>query len=78
MLDDVEDTSPEAEVGLNSVGTFGVSSASYYWAREGGGISRAIIYLMCRETMYQLLYVNDYFWTTAGPEALTNLALAVW
>ena len=64
-------------VWLNEVGTFGVGSAGYHWAREAAGLSRAVLSVMFREWLFQLLYSDDYAWIACGSSAHENLLLAV-
>ena len=62
---------------LNEVGTFGVGSAGYHWAREAAGLSRAVWSVMFREWLFQLLYSDDYAWIACGDAAHENILLAV-
>ena len=65
------------KVWLNEVGTFGVGSAGYHWARESAGVSRAVLSLMFRNWLFQLLYSDDYLWEASGGSAHEDLLLAV-
>ena len=62
---------------LNEVGTFGVGSAGYHWAREAAGLSRAVLSLMFRNWLFQLLYSDDYAWAASGGSAHEDILLAV-
>ena len=52
---------------VNTVGTFGVSSASYWWTRLFGGIGRLVGYILGQERWFQLVYVDDLHLTCLGP-----------
>jgi len=64
---------------VNTVGTFGVSSASYWWTRLFGGIGRLVGYILGQERWFQLVYVDDLHLTCLGPRKFlilwTSLAL---
>ena len=62
---------------LNEVGTFGVGSIAYHWARLAGGACRAILYLMGTRWLFQLLYADDFNWSASGPHLHEDLLLAV-
>ena len=62
---------------LNKVGTFGVSPASFHWARLMGAIARATWSLMGVQKLMQLVYVDDIAWQAAGPAALEDIVLAL-
>ena len=48
------------EVYLNKVGTFGVSSAGYWWGRAGGAIMRLGHYMIgYHDAIWALLYSDD-------------------
>ncbi len=46
-------------VWCNKVGTFGVSSAPYWWARLFGLIGRFLSYILGTELFYHMVYVDD-------------------
>ena len=46
-------------VWINCVGTFGISSASYWWTRLFAGIGRLVSYVMQQLRWFQLVYVDD-------------------
>ena len=52
---------------LNRVGTFGVASASYWWARLAGTIARWVMRLLGQSPTFQLIYVDDLEWVSLGP-----------
>ena len=54
------------EVHLNTVGTFGIASAGYYWSRALAVISRVLLVLMMQDPLWQLVYVDDYSWLFCG------------
>lgn len=62
---------------LNLVGTFGISSASYWWSRMGGALGRSSIYITGRQWLMQLLYVDDFEWHATGPAAHESLLLVI-
>ena len=48
------------DVYVNKVGTFGVSSAGYWWGRAGGGIMRLGHYCVgVQDALLALLYSDD-------------------
>ena len=44
---------------INTVGTFGVSSASYHWSRLFGAIGRWALRIMAQRWTLQIIYVDD-------------------
>ena len=46
-------------VWCNKVGTFGVSSAPYWWSRPFGLIGRFVSYILGTELFYHMVYVDD-------------------
>ena len=60
---------------LNKVGTFGVSSASLWWARLFGVIGRNVGHAMLNHALFQLVFVDDLHANFYGPQKHT-LALA--
>ena len=64
---------------INKVGTFGVSSASLWWARLFGLIGRSVGHSMLNHALYQLVFVDDLHANFYGPYkhtlALTWLVL---
>ena len=60
---------PGATVYVNTVGTFGVASASYYWSRVAGAIGRVTQYCTGRQAdTWHLLVADDYHLESGGPE----------
>ena len=48
------------DVYVNKVGTFGVSSAGYWWGRAGGAVMRLGHYVVgAHEAIWALLYSDD-------------------
>ena len=49
------------EVFINTVGTFGIASASYYWSRVAGAVGRLAQYLIGNAaTTWHMLVADDY------------------
>ena len=61
------------ELWLNKVGTFGMASSNYWFARLIGGPSRLIMTLLGRKVFWQLLYSDDFKWVAVGPTAVHEL-----
>ena len=53
-------------VWVNRVGTFGVATAPYHFARLAGLIGRFVVRLLGQDQAYQFLYADDLKWTAAG------------
>eukprot|EP00973_Karenia_brevis_P074939 10413697-Karenia_brevis.AAC.1 len=47
-------------VWVNTVGTFGIGSAGYWWARLGGGTGRVVHSLMHGEEFWLFLFADDF------------------
>ena len=63
-------------VWLNTVGTFGVGSAGYWWGRAGAALMRLSHYCQGDMRMLWLLLYSDDSWATAsGPRADRDLLL---
>ena len=59
---------PGAEVFVNTVGTFGIASASYYWPRVGGAVGRLSQYLAGYDaTTWHMLVADEYLLEFGGP-----------
>jgi hypothetical protein len=71
------DSQAGGPVYLNTVGTFGIASAAYHWQRLAACITRAILYIMAKEQIFQLIFADDLEWITAGPDALHNVVLSL-
>ena len=57
----------ERTVWLNRVGTFGVGTACYWWARLAACLARARLTVTDFEELWQLLFADDVLWIAAGP-----------
>ena len=62
---------------LNCVGTFGVSSAAYWWTRLFGCVGRWVLRILDRRWSMQLAYVDDVHILCLGPEKFTTLWLSI-
>jgi len=63
-------------VWVNTVGTFGVGSAGYWWGRAGAALMRLPHYFQGRDHMLWLLLYSDDCWATArGERADRDLVL---
>ena len=59
---------PGAEVFVNTVGTFGMASASYYWSRVGGAVGTLSQYLAGYDaTSWHMLVADDHLLECGGP-----------
>jgi len=69
-----------ATIWLNLVGTYGVGTASYWWARMGAAALRCMHYLLGpMNAVYALLYADDGQAVSSGEyHAKLILALAIW
>ena len=56
----------EDEVWLNTVGTFGLASAGYYWGRLVAALGRLIFYCSPAWNFWQLVFADDFSWTAQG------------
>ena len=67
---------PGGDVFVNTVGTFGVASASYYWSRVVGSIGRLLQYLSGHSsTSWHMLVADDYLLESGGPGYRVGLLL---
>ena len=66
-------TSGSRTIWLNRVGTFGVSSAAFWWARLFSLVGRWVLRTMLTLWNLQLLYVDDLHLLTAGPDKFVTL-----
>ena len=58
---------PGGDVFVNTVGTFGVASASYYWSRVAGSVGRLLQYLSGHSsTSWHMLVADDYLLESGG------------
>ena len=59
---------PGGDVFVNTVGTFGIASASCYWSRVAGAIGRLLKYLSGHtSTSWHMLVADDYLLESGGP-----------
>eukprot|EP00435_Cladocopium_sp_Y103_P074174 s127_g47.t1 len=63
-------------VWVNKTGTFGVSSAPYWWAKLAALLGRFVGFLFHRRRPMQMIYVDDLRGVFTGPEKF--LFLCVW
>ena len=60
---------PGSSVYINKVGTFGISSAGYYWSRVAAALGRISQYLAgSRANTWHLLVADDFQLDASGPE----------
>ena len=64
-------------VWCNKVGTFGVSSAPYWWSRLFGLIGRFVSYILGTELFYHMVYVDDLSGAFLGDRKFVNLLIWV-
>ena len=64
-------------VWVNKVGTFGISSAAYHWARLMAGLGRSVYYLLGRAELALLIYVDDLLWLIRDKQALELIPLVI-
>ena len=58
---------PGGEVFINTVGTFGIASASYYWSRVAAAVGRLAQYLVANTaTTWHVLVAYDYLLECGG------------
>ena len=69
--------SDDKTIWINCVGTFGISSASYWWSRLFAGISRLTAYIMQQQKWWQLVYADDLHLTCMGARKFFNLWMAL-
>ncbi|OLP90151.1 hypothetical protein AK812_SmicGene28324 [Symbiodinium microadriaticum] len=60
--------SQDRVIWLNTVGTFGISSAAYWWTRLFGCVGRWVVRLMMSLWAMQMIYVDDLHLVAAGPQ----------
>jgi len=65
------------EVWLNRVGTFGIASAGYWWARLAAIVMRTGLYLQFQAWFWQLLFADDILLSASGPDTAEVLLTAV-
>ena len=57
---------PDGEVFINTVGTFGISSASYWWSRVATAVGRLYQYIVARYASSWVLLLADDYHTEMG------------
>ena len=62
---------------LNLVGTFGVSSAAYHWARLMAGLGRLGYYALGKAGVQQLVYVDDLLFLTNDCKGIGQTVLLI-
>ena len=62
---------------INKVGTFGVSSAAYWWTRLFGCVGRFVSRLLLQMAVLQLIYVDDLQLVTLGQDKFVALWMAL-
>ena len=68
--------SPGGDVFVNTVGTFGIASASYYWSRVAAATGRLVQYLSAySSTSWHMLVADDYLLESGGPQYRIGLLL---
>ena len=64
----------EEFVWLNKVGTFGISSAAYWWSRLSSGVGRIVMILLGQTWTFMLLYADDVRVSSHGPNKYLQIA----
>ena len=67
----------DQEVWVNTVGTFGLASAGYYWGRLVAAAGRLPFYFLRDSVFWQLVFADDFSWTAAGPQFDEDLLFTV-
>ena len=68
--------SPGGDVFVNTVGTFGIASASYCWSRVAAAVGRLVQYFSAyTSTSWHMLVADDYLLESGGPEYRTGLLI---
>ena len=62
---------------LNCVGTFGVSSAAYWWTRLFGCVGRWVLRVLGRRWSMQLAYVDDLHLLCLGPDKFVTMWMSI-
>ena len=63
---------------INTVGTFGIGSAAYYWSRLMAGIGRAAFYMLGQSELFMLVYVDDLLWITRDKMGIEKTILIIY
>ena len=61
----------------NTVGTFGVASASYWWFRMMAGLGRLLYYAHGKDETTLLSYVDDLLWLTQSADGLLRVVASI-
>ena len=61
----------------NTVGTFGVASASYWWFRMMAGLGRLLYYAHGKDETAFLSYVDDLLWLTQSADGLVRIVASI-
>ena len=61
----------------NTVGTFGVASASYWWFRMMAGLGRLLYYAHGKDETTLLSYVDDLLWLTQSADGLLRIVASI-
>jgi hypothetical protein len=70
---------PGGKVYLNTRGTFGISSAAYWWGRLGAAALRLMLYILGDELpAWLFLFADDWDITAEGPRYVKTLLTALW
>jgi hypothetical protein len=65
------------EVWINTVGTFGLASAGYYWGRLIAAVGRIPHYILKDREFWQLIFADDFSWTAGGERFDETLLVVV-
>lgn len=69
---------PGDHVWLNTVGTYGIGCASYWWGRLGALLHRLVLYIVGPAgLLWALRFADDYIWITGGTALWRPLILAI-
>ena len=66
---------PHGYIAISTVGTFGIASAAYWWARLSASGNRAVLYVF--RHLWLLLFADDYQFIAVGPDFVVTLLRAV-
>ena len=62
---------------LNTVGTFGISSAAYHWGRLMAGLGRLTYYMWGQAEMALLVFVDDLLWMTREKGGIERIVVSI-
>ena len=66
-----------AAVYFNTVATFGIASASYWWYRLMSGLGRLLYYCHGKDETTLLTYVDDLLWITQSRDGLLRILASI-